>query len=54
MTPADVKLPVAPACPFCRSDRIATTTKNVDDAYWRCESCGQVWNPSRLLSFPRR
>ena len=23
-------------CPFCRSEKVATTSKSTDDAYWRC------------------
>jgi transposase-like protein len=42
-------------CPFCRSRRVLTTSKLVDDAtYWRCEACGQIWNPARLLVRPLR
>jgi transposase-like protein len=42
-------------CPFCRSSRVLTTSKLVDDAtYWRCEACGQIWNPARLLGAPVR
>jgi transposase-like protein len=40
-------------CPFCRSPQIATTSKAVNDnAYWRCQACGQIWNPSRLKPAP--
>jgi transposase-like protein len=36
-------------CPFCRSPKVATTSKAIDgEAYWRCHACGQIWNPSRL------
>jgi transposase-like protein len=36
------------ACPACRSNSIATTARNPDDsAYWRCGSCGEIWNASR-------
>jgi predicted Zn finger-like uncharacterized protein len=39
----------APAsCPACRSSSIVTTSKSPDaDCYWRCTSCGEVWNDSR-------
>ena len=48
-------MPAPPQCPFCRSSRVLTTTKLVTDAtYWRCEACGQVWNPARLLATPAR
>jgi len=39
-----------PACPFCRSQEVSTTSKAITDAtYWRCSTCGQIWNQSRLL-----
>lgn len=42
-------------CPFCSSTHLVTTSKLVDDAtYWRCQGCGQVWNPSRLVLVSRR
>lgn len=44
---------VKPPCPFCKSDKVATTIKAVTDAtYWRCLTCGQVWNPARLVLRP--
>jgi transposase-like protein len=43
------------ACPFCSSTKLVTTSKVVTDAtYWRCEGCGQIWNPSRLDVRPHR
>jgi ribosomal protein L37AE/L43A len=37
-------------CPFCQSDRVATTSKSVSDAtYWRCHACGEIWNPARCV-----
>ena len=41
---------VAPkTCPFCNSVEVKTTSKEVSAAtYWRCASCGQIWNASRL------
>jgi ribosomal protein L37AE/L43A len=43
--------PAPPACPFCRSTRVTTTSKLVTDStYWRCEACGQIWNPARLVA----
>ena len=37
------------ACPACQSSAIVTTEKKPDaSSYWRCESCGEVWNDSRL------
>lgn len=42
-------------CPFCRSTHVVTTSKLVSEAtYWRCHVCGQIWNPSRLLTRPLR
>jgi len=41
---------VAPAanCPFCHSRTIETADSVVTDAsYFRCLTCGEVWNPSR-------
>jgi predicted Zn finger-like uncharacterized protein len=39
---------VPTACPSCKSSSIVTTAKNPDvDSYWRCTSCGDVWNNSR-------
>lgn len=36
------------ACPACQSLSIVTTAKRPDaDSYWRCTSCGEVWNVSR-------
>lgn len=35
-------------CPSCNSRDIVTTSKVIDaSAYWRCESCGEVWNMAR-------
>jgi ribosomal protein L37AE/L43A len=45
-------LPVA-ACPFCASDRVSTTTKTpAPSTYWRCHSCGEIWNPGRAAAAP--
>jgi predicted Zn finger-like uncharacterized protein len=36
------------ACPSCQSASIVTTAKVPDaTSYWRCTSCGEVWNASR-------
>jgi predicted Zn finger-like uncharacterized protein len=46
-------LPDAPgalptSCPKCQSASITTTAKRpVAESYWRCESCGEIWNNSR-------
>jgi predicted Zn finger-like uncharacterized protein len=35
-------------CPACRSQDVTTTSKVASaDAYWRCGSCGEVWNVGR-------
>jgi predicted Zn finger-like uncharacterized protein len=35
-------------CPFCRSSSIVTKAKNPDaDSYWRCTTCGEIWNGGR-------
>jgi len=35
-------------CPACRSALIMTTSKSADaQSYWRCTTCGEVWNHSR-------
>jgi transposase-like protein len=47
--------PVKPLCPICRSREVSTTSKTVSDAtYWRCHTCGEIWNQSRLGSFRAR
>jgi transposase-like protein len=47
------QVPAAPACPFCRSAVVSTNGKTASDSsYWRCDTCGQIWNPSRLVSKP--
>ena len=36
------------ACPACRSTSISTTAKTPDaTSYWRCGSCGEIWNAGR-------
>jgi transposase-like protein len=44
------------ACPFCGSSKVASTSeKKVDSStYWRCETCGQMWNVGRLQQPSRR
>jgi transposase-like protein len=54
MLRADPPTPPPQTCPFCKSGEITTTGKSVtDDQYWRCTTCGQVWNPARLVVFQR-
>jgi predicted Zn finger-like uncharacterized protein len=47
--PPDSSVGVAPAtCPACQSSSIVTKAKTPDaDTYWRCTSCGEVWNVAR-------
>jgi transposase-like protein len=46
--------PAAPAaCPFCRSTEIAVPEKVSVSTYWRCQSCGHMWNVSRQLAVER-
>jgi ribosomal protein L37AE/L43A len=36
-------------CPFCRSKAVGTLAKVITiSTYWRCQSCGEMWNPQRL------
>ena len=43
----DVATPTS--CPFCRSKDLSTASKVINEStYWRCEKCGQIWNPGRL------
>jgi transposase-like protein len=41
--------PLAPeSCPACQSTSISTTSKIPDSSsYWRCTTCGEIWNDSR-------
>lgn len=35
-------------CPDCGGRQLTTTSKAIDkDTYWRCLSCGEVWNRDR-------
>lgn len=35
-------------CPACGSGKVQTTSKVVTAAtYWRCQSCGEIWNVGR-------
>ena len=39
---------VVTRCPSCRSASIVTTAKKPNaDSYWRCQSCGELWNSAR-------
>jgi len=42
------------SCPFCGSAKIATVSKVADsDSYWRCATCGEVWNVARVPTAKR-
>jgi len=43
------KLAEPPArCPHCGGREITTTSKVIDPTtYWRCLTCGEVWNVDR-------
>jgi transposase-like protein len=48
--------PETPSCPFCGSTQVITIGKAGDvDRYWRCRTCGDIWNVRRLqfVSAPR-
>jgi transposase-like protein len=50
VTPPDAAA-IATNCPFCRSNQVSTTSKTVSSStYWRCQACGEIWNPSREQS----
>jgi ribosomal protein L37AE/L43A len=43
----DVAAPTC--CPFCQSKTLSTVSKVINEStYWRCASCGEIWNPGRL------
>jgi predicted RNA-binding Zn-ribbon protein involved in translation (DUF1610 family) len=43
------------ACPSCGSSTITTTARTPDqNSYWRCVTCGEIWNNARRDSRPRR
>jgi transposase-like protein len=44
-------VPARPVCPACRSKEVSTKDKSMTKAtYWRCDACGEIWNPSRLVT----
>ena len=48
---ADAAVTAVTSCPFCKSSRVTTTSKTVSAAtYWRCDGCGEIWNPGRAAS----
>jgi transposase-like protein len=47
--------PAPTVCPFCGSSKITTTSAKVEtSSYWRCGTCGDVWNVERLRTSNRR
>jgi transposase-like protein len=43
---AEVTAPTV--CPSCQSPSITTTARTPDEStYWRCGSCGEIWNVVR-------
>jgi len=50
MAITDAMTPKSPTCPFCHSELVTTTSKSsgAQDVYWRCHTCGQIWNSARL------
>ena len=41
------------ACPSCRSSRLSHEGKTITaSSYWRCETCGEVWNVGRRRPDP--
>ena len=47
-SPATFTPDIPTACPVCKSSSITTTAKKPDvSSYWRCTSCGEIWNISR-------
>lgn len=46
---AEADVPSPTTCPVCKSRELTTTSKRVTSAsYWRCLSCGEIWNAERL------
>ena len=40
-------------CPYCASDRVTTTNTTLSvSTYWRCDACGEIWNPGRARTEP--
>jgi transposase-like protein len=52
---ADVEVARPPSqCPACASPRVHTASKVITAAtYWRCQSCGEVWNVGRRQAASR-
>lgn len=54
VVPSEAAVAAVPvSCPACKSRSISTTARHPDEsAYWRCESCGEVWNAARRETRP--
>jgi ribosomal protein L37AE/L43A len=52
--PIEHSAPTRPeSCPFCQSHAVGTLAKVITaETYWRCQGCGEVWNPARLGPTP--
>ncbi len=37
------------ACPFCQSPAVTAPAKHDSSTYWRCGTCGEMWNAARLI-----
>jgi predicted Zn finger-like uncharacterized protein len=41
-------------CPACASQHVQTSSKVITAAtYWRCQSCGEIWNVGRRQAASR-
>lgn len=41
-------------CPFCKCVQTGPNDKPTTGRYYRCEQCGEIWNPGRLVDrYPR-
>ena len=37
------------SCPSCGSTAVGTLAKVITaETYWRCQGCGEIWNPGRV------
>ncbi len=52
---ANPELSPPPVCPFCHTGPVTTTSKQQNEAtYWRCQACGQIWNPGRMAAMEKQ
>ena len=40
---------VPSVCPFCQSTAVTAPPKHDSSTYWRCGTCGEMWNAARLI-----